>query len=213
LVTPGGEIRFLLLPPGQTDPRYTWAQVFGTVPVSLTTFQAKLKGVAYYDNSWSNGLLSTVFNLNSTVTPQTSWTGDFTESSGFGTLAWTYDRANFERASSLAGVAGSYRGIETHDTGYEYTVELSIASNGVVTGRDSRGCNYAGGIAVDDPTRNYYSLERIQISNCGPGSLQVNGAYSGRAFFDMANGGQWRLIYMTNLDGGIEIWTGAVIRQ
>jgi hypothetical protein len=213
LVTESGEIRFLLMPPGETDPRYIYGQVFGTVPVSSTAFAASLTGVVYYDNYWSNNELVTVVRLDSDVSPKVSWSGEFTETPGFGTFEWTYQKDNFERPSSLGLVAGSYAGTQTHDTGYEYSVAYTISSGGVLTGTDSRGCRYSGSVLAVNPDRNYYRLHDVRISSCPEMSLQVNGTYSGLAFFDSTGGGLSRLIYMTNINGGREIWTGSVSRQ
>jgi chitinase len=207
IVTETGEARFLVQ--YKDTPRYSLGQFFGSVPTTGTQMSPVVTGVLYPDNYFGDRSRVAQLTLNGTVAPQVSWNGTFQGGGDSGTFAFTYQRENYERPSSLDRIAGTYAGTQTHDEAVDpigYTVTLTIAGNGALTGSDSRGCQYSGNVSIVNPERNYYAL-KVNAANCAA----QGGEYNGVAFFDSSNDGLTSLVYMAN--NGNSIWTGAVNRQ
>lgn len=76
----------------------------------------------------------------------------------------------WNRPASLATLAGVY----TRATATGYTVTLAIATDGRLSGSDTRGCVLNGLATVPDPGRNLYRLTAT-VTSCGA----LNGDYAG----------------------------------
>lgn len=80
--------------------------------------------------------------------------------------------SQYERASSLATVTGTYQ--VTRGT---YSMALTIASTGAITGNDSTGCTFSGTVSADLPAVNAYALA-LTGANCSISDF--NGTFNGR---------------------------------
>lgn len=160
IVTADGQARFFSTTNGD--------QFFGTVPTTGTAVTATLTGIAPPNTPWPDLTLSAPFTLNITATAQTSLTGSYSGGGDQGTFSFTYQPI-YERASSLAMVAGVYSGSPNDDL-----TTIAIDANGVVTGSDSYGCVYNGTVTVPNSAANYYDVS-ITATTCGPNDGTLTG--------------------------------------
>lgn len=88
--------------------------------------------------------------------------------------------ADYNRAVSLAALAGVYTRREGTLFGEEVTLTVTIESNGRLTGSYSNGCVFNGNASIPDTAHNMVQLQ-IDLANCGShgSSKQWNGAYAG----------------------------------
>lgn len=88
--------------------------------------------------------------------------------------------ADYNRAVSLAALAGVYTRREGTLFGEEVTLTVTIESNGRLTGSYSNGCVFSGNASIPDAAHNMVQLQ-IDLANCGShgSSKQWNGAYAG----------------------------------
>jgi hypothetical protein len=88
--------------------------------------------------------------------------------------------ADYDRAVSLALLAGVYTRRENSIFGEEVTLTVTIESNGTLTGSYSNGCVFNGNASIPDAAHNMVRLQ-IDLANCGSqgSSKQWNGAYTG----------------------------------
>ncbi|HEV8332580.1 MAG TPA: hypothetical protein VGQ22_14230 [Steroidobacteraceae bacterium] len=88
--------------------------------------------------------------------------------------------ADYNRAVSLADLAGVYTRRESTLLGEEVTLTVTIEANGRLTGSYSNGCVFNGSASIPDATHNMAQLQ-IDLANCGSegSSKQWNGAYAG----------------------------------
>lgn len=88
--------------------------------------------------------------------------------------------ADYDRAVSLAALAGVYSRRTNTIFGEEVTLTVTIEANGRLTGSYSNGCVFNGNASIPDATHNMVQLQ-IDLANCGSqgSSKQWNGAYTG----------------------------------
>lgn len=107
--------------------------------------------------------------VSATVRTETSISGSFSNSLGHsGSISLAYDNL-YDRGVTLA----DSNDIWMYTNGF-YTLTLSIGADGVITGSDTDGCNYAGNLSLADPGKNLYSTQ-LSVTNCGA----ENGTYTG----------------------------------
>ncbi|MFI4978942.1 MAG: hypothetical protein ACHQIO_01210 [Nevskiales bacterium] len=107
------------------------------------------------DNGTFKGSATTSTGLGGSTT---NLSGTFTDASSnvVGFLA-SSNAAAWNRASSLATVAGSYSASFIVG-GTTYTPTLTIDTAGAITGTDSSGCTYGGSVATPDTAHNDYTV-------------------------------------------------------
>lgn len=104
-----------------------------------------------------------------TIDERNTLTGTYRAEGGdTGTFSLTYVPAEYEIASSLSLLAGSWRSVEDG-----FTTNITIAASGTFTGNDSAGCTYTGTVAIIDPDYNAYNVSAIQ--RCGPNRYDMGG--------------------------------------
>lgn len=88
--------------------------------------------------------------------------------------------ADYDRAVSLATLAGVYTRRTSSIFGEEVTLTVTIDANGQLSGSYSNGCVFNGNASIPDATHNMVQLQ-IDLANCGSqgSSKQWNGAYTG----------------------------------
>lgn len=88
--------------------------------------------------------------------------------------------ADYDRAISLAALAGTYSRRENSIFGEEVTLTVTIEGSGRLNGSYSNGCVFSGSASIPDATHNMVQLQ-IDLANCGShgSSKQWNGEYSG----------------------------------
>jgi hypothetical protein len=88
--------------------------------------------------------------------------------------------ADYNRAITLATLAGTYSRREDSIFGEEVTLTVTIESSGQLTGSYSNGCVFNGNASIPDATHNMVRLQ-IDLANCGShgSSKQWNGSYAG----------------------------------
>jgi hypothetical protein len=88
--------------------------------------------------------------------------------------------ADYNRAVSLADLAGVYTLRERTLLGEEVTLTVTIEANGSLTGSYSNGCVFNGSASIPDATHNMTQLQ-VDLANCGShgSSKQWNGEYAG----------------------------------
>lgn len=134
----------------------------GTITMSGADFTAAATSYS------SAGALATA-TLTGSVVTGTSMTGTFTTSNGSsGSFSLTYDPVS-ARGASLATLSANWM-----ETDGAYTISISIDSNGVLTGSDTDGCVYTGGVTIQSASINIYSIS-LAATSCGV----FNGSYSG----------------------------------
>lgn len=124
------------------------------------------------DNGTFKGSATTSTGLGGSTT---NLSGTFTDASNniVGFLAAS-DAAAWNRASSLATVAGSYSASFIVN-GTTYTPPLTIDSTGAITGTDTGGCNYGGSVSTPDTAHNDYTVSLT--SSCLSGTFNGIGAF------------------------------------
>lgn len=118
----------------------------------------------------ATGELSRQANATATVVDGESISGDFTSAGLTGTIALTYEQAQYERGANLSTLAGIWS--VSDDSGYALT--LTINNDGSVNGSDTMECMYLGTATIPDAAVNVYALA-LDISSCG----SRNGSYTG----------------------------------
>lgn len=112
-----------------------------------------------------NGSTSGTGNITGTVRERSSFSGNFSFSTGeSGTVSFTYDTL-YDRDSSLAKLSGQWN--------ESYGI-MTVDPDGSFFEQDSFGCVYSGQASIINTDYNAYRLT-MTVSNCG-GS---NGSYSG----------------------------------
>jgi len=88
--------------------------------------------------------------------------------------------ADYNRAVSLAQLAGVYTRSTSSLFGEEVTLTVTIDANGALSGSYSNGCVFNGSASIPDASHNMVQLQ-IDLANCGSqgSSKQWNGAYTG----------------------------------
>jgi hypothetical protein len=88
--------------------------------------------------------------------------------------------ADYNRAVSLAALAGVYTQRESTLLGEEVTLTVTIDANGRLSGSYSNGCVFNGSASIPDAAHNMVQLQ-VDLANCGShgSSKQWNGAYAG----------------------------------
>jgi hypothetical protein len=88
--------------------------------------------------------------------------------------------ADYDRAVSLAALAGVYTRSTNTILGQQVTLTVTIAADGALTGSYSNGCVFNGNASIPDASHNMVRLQ-IDLANCGSqgSSKQWNGAYTG----------------------------------
>jgi hypothetical protein len=88
--------------------------------------------------------------------------------------------ADYNRAVSLASLAGVYTRRTSSIFGEEVTLTVTIDANGQLSGSYSNGCVFNGNASIPDTSHNMVRLQ-IDLANCGSqgSSKQWNGAYTG----------------------------------
>lgn len=106
-----------------------------------------------------------------TVTEQGSISLSFNTSYGTsGTVSLFFDSI-YNRPSSLSLVAGNW-----NYTRGDYSLTITVQSDGTYSGQDSEGCVVSGSIGLLDTAHNLYSIN-TSIASCGA----RNGSYTGFA--------------------------------
>jgi hypothetical protein len=88
--------------------------------------------------------------------------------------------ADYNRAISLADLAGVYTQRQSTLFGEEVTLTVTIEAGGRLTGSYSNGCVFNGSASIPDATHNMAQLQ-VDLANCGSqgSSKQWNGEYAG----------------------------------
>ena len=88
--------------------------------------------------------------------------------------------ADYNRALSLATLAGTYSRRDNSIFGEEVTLTVTIEASGRLNGSYSNGCVFSGSASIPDATHNMVQLQ-IELANCGShgSSKQWNGEYAG----------------------------------
>jgi hypothetical protein len=88
--------------------------------------------------------------------------------------------ADYNRAVSLADLAGVYTQRESTLLGEEVTLTITIEADGGLTGSYSNGCVFNGSASIPDAAHNMVRLQ-ADLANCGShgSSKQWNGEYAG----------------------------------
>lgn len=121
-------------------------------------------------STWLDGSTVTGITTTGTLAPQFSFIGEwFADAGDTGSFEFFYD-AEYERASSLALLAGVWTGFD--DLGNP-SATFTIESNGMFTAQNTFGCTTAGEFLISDSAYNIY-LVVSTISNCA-----LAGNYSG----------------------------------
>lgn len=181
--------RFMLLAPG-----VMYATGAGTSNVS--SFNAS--GVALRlpaGATFSGGAPVSGMSFSGSAVERVSVTGNFsggglTGSYNFG----NYRATTYERASSLAIVAGVYQGVTgVNGTQLITTTDavLSVSSGGGVTYNDNTGCVGTGTATVPNPARNYYNLT-LTLTGCS--STPRNTTYTLLSFMAADPAGNFRVL-------------------
>lgn len=109
--------------------------------------------------------------LSGTVTEQGSISSSFNTSYGTsGTISLSFDSI-YNRPSSLSLVAGNW-----NYTRGDYSLTITVQSNGTYSGQDSEGCVVSGSIGLLDTAHNLYNIN-TSIASCE----DVTGSYTGFA--------------------------------
>jgi hypothetical protein len=169
----------------------------GQMPMSGTQFNATMAGYMYPGSRFPDG---------STHSPSSmmfsygngAWTGQYTGGGDSGTFNVTMS-AMWDRPATLATLAGTY----TRTTSIGYTMTMSIATDGVFTASDTRGCVINGTVTVPDATHNLYQLDAT-VTSCGV----LNGAYQGHGTLVDATAMRSWMTVMGCFQYGANGWTG-----
>lgn len=88
--------------------------------------------------------------------------------------------ADYDRALSLAALAGVYTDLTSTLFGEQVNLTVTIDPNGAVNGSYSNGCVFNGTASIPDTSHNMVQLQ-IDLANCGShgSSKRWNGEYAG----------------------------------
>jgi len=113
-----------------------------------------------------------VTTFSGTVTEQESMSLSFDTSYGTrGTVSLSFNDI-YNRKSSLALVEGTW-----NYTSDDYSITITVQSDGTYWGQDSEGCVISGSIGLLDTSHNLYDVNTL-IESCG----ETNGSYTGFSF-------------------------------
>ncbi len=146
------------------------AQYSGVVTANGNTFSSAATAYAPFGYVFPDGSHVGPVSISGTFTPQGFMSGTYSGVGDLGTFSLNYS-ALYERPSSLAAVAGQWRG-----TVLGYINTVTVDSSGTVTGSSTAGCAYSGHISIINSLYNAYGVN-LNITNCGV----QNGSYSGLA--------------------------------
>jgi len=122
---------------------------------------------------WQDGTSATAVQITGTIAERNTMTGNWTTASGeFGTFEFFYDATFYERASTLALLAGVWT---VYDDLLNPIVTFTIEADGSFTGQNVQGCNSIGQFGLIDPGFNLYEVQST-ISDCS-----IAGDYVGLA--------------------------------
>ena len=140
----------------------------GHVPQTGSHFDASFSGHMYDGLHFPDGTNHGTWTM--TVDHRaTGMTGQFNGGGDAGSFAMNLSPM-WNRTGSLSEAAGVY--MRTTSSGY--AMEMTISSNGQMSGHDTRGCVFSGTVTVPDAAHNLYRLE-ASVSSCGA----LDGAYTG----------------------------------
>ena len=140
----------------------------GHVPQTGSHFDASFSGHMYDGLHFPDGTNHGTWTM--TVDHRaTGMTGQFHGGGDAGSFAMNLSPM-WNRTGSLSEAAGVY--MRTTSSGY--AMEMTISSNGQMSGHDTRGCVFSGTVTVPDAAHNLYRLE-ASVSSCGA----LDGAYTG----------------------------------
>lgn len=124
---------------------------------------------------WLDSNSATPATFAGTIVERNTMTGNWsmTDSAEFGTFEFFYDPTFYERAATLAMLAGLWT---AYDELLNPVVTFTIAADGSFSGQNAQGCNSIGQFAVIDPGFNLYEVQST-ISDCS-----IAGSYVGLAF-------------------------------
>jgi hypothetical protein len=147
----------------------TLAQYSGVLDVSGNSFSTTATAYAPHGSTLQDGTQVGTVTISGTFAPKGTMTGTYSGAGDSGTFTLTYNGSLYERASSLPGVSGTWKGKIL-----DFTNFIKIDDNGAITGVNTTGCFYGGHVSVIDPSFNIYSVH-LDIDNCG----SDNGSYDG----------------------------------
>lgn len=162
IISENNVARFLSLTSG--------GQYSGVIAANESSFSSSMTAYAPLGYAWLDGSVIGNMNINGTVAPKTSLNGSYSGVGDSGTFTFAYD-SKYERPSSLSSVSGSW---SLTSSGVLYNV--SVNSNGTITGNTSTGCTYSGVISIINASYNCYNVN-LTIGSCGA----FNGNYTGLA--------------------------------
>ena len=169
----------------------------GQLPMTGTQFNATMAGHMYPGSRFPDGSAygpsSMMFNYDNGA-----WTGQYTGGGDTGTFNTTMS-SMWNRPATLATLAGTY----TRTTSIGYTMTMSIATDGVITATDTRGCVINGAVTVPDATRNLYRLNAT-VTSCGV----LNGTYQGHGTLADATAMSRWTTTMRCFQYGADGWSG-----
>jgi hypothetical protein len=169
----------------------------GQMLVAGTQFEVTMAGYMYpgsrFPNGSAYGSSSMMFNYGNGA-----WTGQYSGGGDAGTFNVAMS-SMWNRPATLATLAGTY--IRTTSIGY--TMTMSIATDGVITASDTRGCVINGAVTVPDATHNLYQLDAT-VTSCGV----LNGTYQGHGTLVDADAMRNWTSTMACFQYGANGWTG-----
>jgi hypothetical protein len=145
-------------------------QYSGVVSINGNSFSSTATAYAPSGYTFPDDSQVGTVNISGSFSEKTSINGTYTGVGDTGVFFLNYS-ALYERASSLALVAGTWSG-----TVLGYTNTITVDSSGNVSGDSSSGCTYTGNVGIVDSSYNAYNVT-LNINNCGT----QNGSYSGLA--------------------------------
>jgi hypothetical protein len=140
----------------------------GQMPVTGTRMDVNMAGYMYPGRQFPDGSNHGTWSMSGSYANGT-WSGQL---HGAGDLV-AFDLAMhpaYQRPASRDLLAGTY----TRTTSVGYTMTMSIAQGGQLTGSDSRGCVFNGTVAVIEPAHDLYRIDAT-VTSCGI----LDGTYQG----------------------------------
>ena len=149
-------------------------QMSGNLLITADTFTGDAMAFADTGVVWLDGNSATAVTLEGSITTQDSFAGTWTSTSGeSGTFEFVYDGIFYERAATLAQLAGSWI---VYDDFANPQATFTILDDGSFTGQNTLGCTSAGQFAVIDTGFNLFEVQST-ITGCS-----IAGDYIGLAF-------------------------------
>jgi hypothetical protein len=169
----------------------------GQMPLSGTQFNATMAGYMYPGSRFPDGSAYGPSSMMFSYVDGT-WTGQYTGGGDTGTFNVTMS-SMWNRPATLAMLAGTY----TRTTSIGYVMTMSIATDGMITASDTRGCVISGTVTVPDANRNLYQLDAT-VTSCGV----LNGTYGGHGTLVDATAMRDWTAAMGCFQYGANGWTG-----